>query len=61
MKRVVQCLGCGKITRLYGSLSVRLVERQKSPLTGEIKEVEVKGKICRDCARLAGYKIKDKV
>lgn len=57
MKRVVQCLGCNKIVRLYGSLAVRLEERQKNPLTGEVKEVEVRGKICRACARDAGYKV----
>jgi DNA-directed RNA polymerase subunit N (RpoN/RPB10) len=55
MKRVVRCLGCGNIARLYGSFRVELQERIKSPLTGEVKESTVVGQICRKCSREAGY------
>lgn len=58
MKQVVKCLGCDKIVRLYGSFKVRLKDRVKLMLTGEIKEFEVEGKICRKCAFEAGYKVK---
>ena len=59
MKVAVQCLGCGKLIRYYGSFSVRLKERTKVLLTGEVKEQDVVGKICRECAIKAGYKVKD--
>jgi hypothetical protein len=58
MKIVVRCLGCDKVVRFYGSYSVRLKERTKLMLTGEIKETELVGKLCDECALHAGYKIK---
>ena len=60
MKRVIRCLGCQKIKRYYGSYAVKLMERTTNVLTGEIKEQEVKGKICSSCAYEAGYKQRSK-
>jgi RNase P subunit RPR2 len=60
MKRVVRCLGCGKVARFYGSFNVVLKERTPLLLTGEIKEADLKGQLCRGCATLAGYKVKER-
>lgn len=37
-----------------------LEERIVTTLTGEVKEFQLKGKICRDCAEKAGYKKRKK-
>lgn len=58
MKRAIRCLSCDKIKRYSHSYAVRVAERTKSMLTGEAKESEVLGRICGDCAELAGYKVK---
>ena len=58
MKRVIRCVGCSNITRLYGSYKVELKERVLATLTGEIKESVVVGQVCRKCAAEAGYKVK---
>ena len=60
MKVVVRCLGCDMPVRLYGSFKVKMNERVKVMFTGEIKEHELKGNLCRDCATRAGYKVKEK-
>ena len=59
MKQVMRCLGCDKVKRYHRSFKVKIRERTKSILTGEIKEVDMIGQVCRDCARAAGYKVKD--
>jgi hypothetical protein len=59
MKKVVKCLGCDKPVRFYGSFKVRMTERIKLILTGEIKEQEIVGHLCRKCAFEAGYKVKE--
>lgn len=61
MKQVMRCLGCEKVKRVHRSFKVKIVERTKSILTGEIKEVEMVGRVCRDCAAKAGYKVKAEV
>ena len=55
MKRVTRCLGCNKIKRLNLSYSVKLVDRITAGFTGEVKNVEIVGKICKECAEEAGY------
>lgn len=60
MKRVVRCVGCGELTRLYGSYAVRVEERTHVTLTGEIKLQEIEGRICKQCAIKAGYKKRGK-
>lgn len=60
MKRVVRCLGCSKPVRLYGSFRVKMEEHTKLFLTGETKTEDIVGQLCRDCAELAGYKVKKK-
>lgn len=52
-------MGCKLVIRHYGSYAVKLADHVESPLTGEVKEVELVGRICKSCARRAGYKIKD--
>jgi hypothetical protein len=37
-----------------------LKERTPLLLTGEIKEADLKGQLCRGCATLAGYKVKER-
>lgn len=59
MKVAIRCLNCSQVIRFYGSYSVRLKERTTNVLTGEIKEQDIVGKVCKNCARLAGYKIKE--
>ena len=49
MKRIIRCLNCGNVAKFYGSYIATLTERTTSILTGEIKEQELKGKICRSC------------
>ena len=56
MKQVVRCLGCGVVTRKYGSFKVQLEETIKLMLTGEVKKETVIGQICRECGYKAGYK-----
>lgn len=58
MKIATRCLGCEKVVKFHGSFSIKLTERMKNPLTGDIRETEVKGKLCRKCAAEAGYKVK---
>lgn len=61
MKQVVLCVGgCNKVVRLYGSYKVHIKERVKVLLTGEVREVEYEGRICRACAEEAGYKVHQK-
>lgn len=60
MKVAIRCLNCSKVTRLNKAYSVRLKERTTVILTGEVKEFELIGKMCRDCAELAGYKVRRK-
>jgi hypothetical protein len=58
MKQAISCIGCGDIVRLNETYKVNVREIIKSPLTGEIKENEIVWRICRDCAKRAGYKVK---
>jgi hypothetical protein len=57
MKKITKCLGCPKVIGIYKSYKAHLTEFVKSPLTGEVKEVEYTGRICPTCATNAGYKI----
>lgn len=58
MKVATRCVNCKAVIKLNGSFTVRLTERLSNPLTGDVKEVVVVGKLCRPCAALAGYKVK---
>ncbi len=61
MKRVVRCLICNKAIGFYKGYKATLVERVKVTLTGEIKEHKLEGKLCIDCSREAGYKVRKEV
>ncbi len=58
MKIATRCLNCKNVVKMHGTFSVKLVERLSNPLTGDVKESEIKGKLCRICAGAAGYKVK---
>jgi|WetSurMetagenome_2_1015567.scaffolds.fasta_scaffold887054_2 hypothetical protein len=58
MKMVVRCVGCGKMVGFYKSYKVHVLDRTTGTLTGETKTSEYEGKICRQCAIDAGYKVK---
>lgn len=58
MKRAIICLGCGKIKRKNESYKVRVERVDKMMLTGEVKRVEYEGRMCRECSRQAGYKVR---
>lgn len=51
-KKVIRCGGCNKITRFYGSFKVKVVH----PTNEKYDKVL---KICRVCAKEAGYKVAD--
>ena len=56
MKRVIECLGgCGNVVRLYGSYKVSAQKLVKNPHTGETSYQVIEGKICKECAEIAGY------
>lgn len=59
MKQAVKCVGCGKVVGLYKSYAVMVRE---CPVVNGVRlpEVAYKGRICRDCAEGAGYKVKEK-
>jgi hypothetical protein len=57
-KRIAKCLSCNKTVRYYDSYMATMEARTVATLTGEIKLQEVQGKICRKCAKSAGYKVK---
>jgi hypothetical protein len=59
-KKIIRCLACNEVTKFYGSYVAEIKERTVATLTGEIKEQEVRGKICRQCAVNAGYEVKAK-
>ena len=58
MKVAIRCLACSKVFRLNKSYLVRIHEKTIASLTGEIKQEEVIGRVCRDCAESAGYKVR---
>lgn len=58
MKQAIRCLACDQIRRRNKSYKVNVVEKTKVYFTGEIKEQEIQGRICRDCAESAGYKVR---
>ena len=63
MKRLIQCLSCNNIIGYYKSYKARLQERTKVFLTGEVKEQDLEGRICKDCnvkARYSAGRKKDK-
>lgn len=59
MKRAIRCSGgCQKLVRLYGSFQAKIQDVLVNPITGERKDIEYTGYLCRGCAELAGYKVK---
>ena len=60
MKRVTRCLGCSTVVREQGghSYKVAMQERTTSMLTGKVSVTDVVGRICRECAQRAGYKVR---
>jgi len=58
MKTVIRCLNCREIMRFSQSYAIKLTQKTKSFLTGEEKEETIFGRLCRDCAESAGYKVK---
>lgn len=57
MKQVIYCDGCGTITRVQGAFTA-LLTRKKRYGEVELSETEkVVIKLCRNCAKEAGYKV----
>lgn len=54
MKQLVECAGCGKLIRRYGSLQAEVLRSGQ----GNPPVFKERVFICRDCAREAGYKVK---
>ena len=55
MKKVSKCFNCGNVIRTYGSFTAKLEEPEL--VNGRLIDVI---KLCRDCSKKAGYKVKDK-
>ena len=58
MKQIVRCVGGDHFVGYYKSFKVKAIDRVTNPHTGEIKDVSYEGRLCRDCAQKAGYKVK---
>lgn len=62
MKQVIRCGGCNRVIRRNGSFTAELTETEPvfDPLNKRTVDVETikKIKLCRQCARDAGYKVK---
>lgn len=56
MKRIVFCIACHKPTPYYKSYAVRVRERIVNIL-GEAKEYEYEARLCKACAKEAGYSV----
>ena len=59
MKKVVRCLGCSQVVGFHKSYWVDLEE---TPIISGLRmpSQTVRGKICKECAINAGYKIRRK-
>jgi hypothetical protein len=70
MKSVIICYNCDQLTRFSETYKVKItdykpsfVQEEKKPETKKyvgINEEVTKARICRKCARKAGYKVKTK-
>lgn len=56
MKRIIFCIACKKPTPYYRSYKVRVQERIVNIL-GEAKEHDYEARLCKACAREAGYTV----
>jgi len=56
MKRIKRCLVCGKSVPLSLAYQAEVEQERKSPITGEVTYVLVKGVICPACNQDMGYK-----
>lgn len=61
MKQAIRCIACDTVVRLNETYAVNVREVTTSPLTGEKKTGEVKWRMCKPCAKKAGYKVKGAV
>ena len=60
MRQVSRCISCGNLVGQYKSYKAHMREMIKVFLTGEMKEVEYLGRVCKNCLGVAGYIIKKK-
>jgi len=60
MKQIIRCSFCQNFVAFYQSYKVHVRDFSVAPLTGERKEVEYEGRICKDCSIKAGYRARSK-
>ena len=58
MKQAIRCIGCDTVTRINETYKVNVKEIATNPHTGEKKEQEFQWRVCRNCAKSAGYKVR---
>jgi hypothetical protein len=58
MKQVTRCGNCNRVVKVQGSFTALLTE---SPVVNGMQMPEVKRviKLCRNCSKEAGYKVKE--
>lgn len=58
MKQLVRCVGCNKVVGFYKSYKAMVTETPIDENGKRLAEQKYEGKICIECARRAGYKIR---
>ena len=60
MKIVVRCVNCERVIRKHGSFTAKLEHKTSNKDTGDEQISKTVIKLCRPCAKEAGYKVKER-